>query len=114
MEVINLKEKEEWEDIISDNSRNTELIIFKHSPICHISHSVATALDDWSASLDGKNDLRILKVNVIDSKPLSEKISKDLNIWHQSPQIIWLDKNRNVKHHASHFEITEEKLNKYL
>ena len=52
MEVINLKEKEEWEDIISDNSRNTELIIFKHSPICHISHSVATALDDWSASLE--------------------------------------------------------------
>jgi len=51
---------------------------------------------------------------VILSRTLSGTIEKDLNTIHQSPQIIWLDKDMKVKYHASHYDITEDELNKQL
>ena len=48
------------------------------------------------------------------SRSLSRRIAKDLKIAHESPQIIWLDKEMKVKFHASHYDINEEELNKHL
>lgn len=115
MEIRKLKDKKAWKELINHSSNDHEIIIYKHSPICPLSHSANLVLKGWSKSqVKKKDELKIFKINVILSRTLSETIEKDLNITHQSPQIIWLDKNIKVKHHASHYDITEDELNKQL
>ncbi|GMR25080.1 MAG: bacillithiol system redox-active protein YtxJ [Ignavibacteria bacterium] len=115
MRIRKLKDKKGWEELINIFPNDNEIIIYKHSPICPLSHSVNLILKGWSKSqIQKKNKLKIFKINVILSRTLSGTIEKDLNIIHQSPQIIWLDKNMKVKYHASHYDITEDELNKHL
>ena len=114
MELNKLSDKKEWKELIKNSSNDFDLIIYKHSPICGLSHSVDIILDDWCKEHSDNNDIKILKVDVIFSKSLSRRIAKDLKIVHESPQIIWLDSELKVKFHASHYDITEEELNKHL
>ena len=114
MEVINISDKKDWKELVKDFPNDYELIIYKHSPICGLSHSVNIIFDDWCKEHSDTNKIKILKVDVIFSKSLSRRIAKDLKIVHESPQIIWLDKELKVKFHASHYDINEEELNKHL
>lgn len=114
MEIINLSDKKKWKELIKNSSNNYELIIYKHSPICGLSHTIDIILEDWCKTQSDNNSIKMLKVNVIDSKSVSRRIAKDLKIVHESPQLIWLDKEMKVKFHASHYDIDEEELNKHL
>ena len=114
MEIRKLKDKKEWKELTKNSPNNRELIIYKFSPICPISHSTDMVIDDWYSSHREKGNVDILKVNVIFSKSLSRKIAKDLKVVHESPQVIWLDSEMKVKYHASHYDITAEELNKLL
>ncbi len=114
MEIKKLSDKKEWKELIKNSSNNYEIIIYKHSPICGLSHSIDIVLDDWCKVHSDNNRIKILKVNVVFSKSLSRRIAKDLGIVHESPQVIWLDREMKVKFHASHYDINEEELNKHL
>jgi bacillithiol system protein YtxJ len=114
MELNKLSDKKEWKELIKNSSNDYEIIIYKHSPICGLSHSVDIIIDDWCKSCSDNNQIKILKVDVIYSRSLSRRIAKDLGIVHESPQIIWLDREMKVKFHASHYDINEEELNKHL
>ena len=114
MEFENLSDKKEWKELIENSSNDYELIIYKNSPICGLSHLADNILDDWCKAHSDNNQIKILKVDVIFSKSLSRRIAKDLKIVHESPQIIWLDSEMKVKFHASHYDINEEELNKHL
>ena len=114
MELNKLSDKKEWKELIKNSSNDYEIIIYKHSPICGLSHSIDIVLDDWCKEHSDYNHIKILKVNVVFSKSLSRRIAKDLKIVHESPQIIWLDNELKVKFHASHYDINEEELNKHL
>ena len=56
--------------------------IFKHSTACPVSH---TAYEEVK---NAKTDLEIFLVKVIEQRPLSNKIAEELQIKHQSPQLI--------------------------
>jgi len=114
MELEKLSDKKEWKELIKNSSNDYELIIYKHSPICGLSHLADNILDDWRNVHRDNNYIKILTVDVIYSRALSRRIAKDLKIVHESPQIIWLDKELKVKFHASHYDINEEELNKHL
>lgn len=114
MSVIKeLKSIEEWNNIKTE-SNDSELIIFKYSPYCSISASVERDFDQWVMSLSGEPKLSFIKVNVISERLLSQKIAHDLKILHQSPQLIWLDKNHDIKWTASHYKITIKELSSRL
>ena len=114
MEVINLSDKKVWKELIKNSPNDNEIIIYKHSTICGLSHSVNIIFDNWCEVHSDTNHIKILKVDVIFSKSLSRRIAKDLKVVHESPQIIWLDREMKVKFHASHYDINEEELNKHL
>jgi monothiol bacilliredoxin len=114
MEIRKLKDKKEWKELTKNSPNKHELIIYKFSPICPISHSADLVINDWYNLHKEKENVDILKVNIIFSKSLSRKIAKDLSIVHESPQIIWLDSEMKVKYHGSHDYITAEELNKHL
>ena len=114
MELNKLSDKKEWKELIKNSPNDHEIIIYKHSPICPISHVTEAVIKDWCNVHSDNNHLKILKVNVVFSKSLSRRIAKELGIVHESPQIIWLDRGMKVKFHASHYDINEEELNKHL
>ena len=114
MELNILSDKKEWKELINNSSGDYEIIIYKHSPICGLSQLSNNTINDWCNVHRDNNYIKILKVDVIYSRSLSRRIAKDLKIVHESPQLIWLDKELKVKFHASHYDINEEELNKHL
>ncbi len=50
MEIRKLIDKKEWKELIKNFSRDYEIIIYKHSPVCPLSHSANLDLKDWSKS----------------------------------------------------------------
>jgi bacillithiol system protein YtxJ len=110
-EIINLNSLEQWEDLKKDIK---ELLIFKYSPVCPISSVVDGDLESWVAALPEESKLICARLNVIESKEVSLKVAADLNIKHQSPQLIWLTGGLHVKWHGSHYDITKSKLTAVL
>lgn len=113
MDTLTLTSKEDWESFISSNKTN-EKIIFKFSPICPVSFFVEKKFASWINNLEENVKIDIAKVDVVNSKSLSELIEEQTNVSHESPQVIWLDKNNNVKWNASHYSISKSKLEEQL
>jgi len=111
MEIIKLKNKNDWEEFKSKAAEGNELIIFKFSPVCGVSYYAENIFNDWADKLQDSNKVRLLKVNVISARKLSQQIAEELNVTHESPQIIWLNMDLSVKWNASHYEIKEEEMN---
>ncbi len=79
-----------------------EILIFKYSPICSISRSVEKSFNTF---IDKNKSKIVFKVDVLSERSLSKSIAEKFNIIHESPQLIWLDENHQIKNHASHYEI---------
>jgi bacillithiol system protein YtxJ len=114
VDVVNLSSKKEWKKLFNRSSNDFEIIIYKYSPICNLSNSTDVLVDEWIEANRSRPDFIFIKINVIISESLCKKVEKDLNVIHESPQIIWLDKEKKVKFHASHYNITVEEMNRNL
>ncbi|MCL5029935.1 MAG: bacillithiol system redox-active protein YtxJ [Bacteroidetes bacterium] len=108
--IVKLKNIEQWEGIRNDLLPVEELIIFKYSPVCSISSMVEEDFNLWYSKLPDESKLKFVKVNVIEAKDVSRKIAEDLKLKHESPQLIWLRGNSEIKWAASHFDITVDEL----
>jgi len=101
-----LKSIEEWDQLKKDSLSKSELVILKYSPYCSISAFAEDNFDRWVSSLDDSPELKIRKVNVVSERQVSQQIAKDLKIVHESPQLIWLDREMEVKWNVTHYGIT--------
>lgn len=106
----NIGKLEEWESEKRNAFPSNEIVIFKYSPICSISSSVEEDFDSWYRDLPDAAKLNCIKIDVIDARPLSRHIAEELDVMHQSPQLIWLSGDKKVKWHDSHYSITASKL----
>ena len=113
-EITEIKDVKQWEAIKSNLEASEELVIFKYSPICSISASVEMDFNSWQSGLAEDVKLKFARVNVIKARDASRRIAEDINVLHQSPQVIWLKGNAEVKWSASHFDITKESLGAQL
>ncbi len=104
---------EEWKEIKSDYATE-EIVVFKYSPLCPISASVERDFDNWFSKLPEEQKLSCVKINVVDSRPLSRALAESFKVNHQSPQVIWLTNNLEVKWHASHYDISSRSLSANL
>ena len=107
-----IKSETDWRQLKENLTEDT--LLFKYSPFCGISFSVERKFDKWIDELPEDINLSCAKLNVITSRVLSRAIADELNITHESPQLIWIDKEGCVKWHASHHSITEDELNSNL
>lgn len=114
MEILKLSDKKQWKNLLKTSPNDYDLLIYKFSPICSASSAIDVILDEWIETNRNNPHLKLFKIDVILSKSLSRRIAKDLNIKHESPQLIWLDKEMSVKFHASHYDITKEELDMHL
>lgn len=114
IDIAEIKNKDEWENTKTGSLNKNELIVFKFSPVCTVSFTAGKILETWCSKLDSDNGLKIVQVNVIKSRALSNKIENETSVRHESPQIIWFEKNGNIKWHGSHFMISAKSLSAQL
>ena len=111
-EMIEINTLEEFENHLTNLSNKTA--IFKYSPYCTISFVADNVLKLWFKRLDEETEVKVLKVNVITARQLSNGIAEKYNIRHESPQLIWLNQSGEVQWQGSHHRITDEVLSANL
>lgn len=87
-------------------SNNQYVLIFKHSPYCQTSAIKNNEINNFNFSVP----ISGYRINVIDSKPISQKIAQIWNVLHMSPQVIILKDNKVIEH-CSHYNINFPNLN---
>ncbi|MFD3260227.1 bacillithiol system redox-active protein YtxJ [Paenibacillus lentus] len=104
MDWIEVTTLEEWNEVLQKSSKRGQVLL-KHSTTCPVS---ANALQEYEQYLkDTPNDnLDYVMIKVIESRPVSNKIAEDLNVKHESPQIIYV-KDKSKFWTASHWSVTK-------
>ena len=107
---VTIQSKADLEGLLEKSFIRPQLI-FKHSTRCSISRYV---LSDFIAHYTFSSDeLESHYLDLLNYREISNQIADQLEVTHQSPQIL-LIKNGKVVVHASHECITELQLSIYL
>tara|TARA_B100001758_G_C18144830_1_gene470845 strand:- start:51 stop:380 length:330 start_codon:yes stop_codon:yes gene_type:complete len=107
----------DWVELTSEKQLSNEIleggdhVIFKHSMRCSISVMALNRLERSEFYRSFKGGVWIL--DVLKSRNLSMMIAAELNIRHESPQVIVFS-NKRVIHHASHLAIEPDTINKLM
>ncbi len=108
-----------WE-IISDSSQVDSIIeaskekpqlIYKHSHRCSVCFVARGDLEQSADEIQEHADMHV--VNVVRSRDASNKIASDLDVRHESPQAILIDKGE-VVWHGSHGSINADAILDYF
>ena len=104
MNWINLTNEEQLQQI-KLNSNTKPQVIFKHSTRCSIS-SVAKNRPERSSQT---GDIDFYFLDLIQNRPISNKIAEDFKVYHESPQIL-LIKNGECIYDACHSGIDMQEI----
>ncbi|WP_415327253.1 bacillithiol system redox-active protein YtxJ [Chryseobacterium sp. MMS23-Vi53] len=90
-----------------EKSFENRIAIFKHSTSCFISKTVLRNFEKEIESSNQKADLYYL--DLLAYRPISNKIAEDLDVTHQSPQLIVIENGKAINN-ASHQDISADQL----
>jgi bacillithiol system protein YtxJ len=96
MNWIGLIDDGQLQDVIAQSDKKAQ-VIFKHSTTCSISQMAKARLDRASVP----SDLNFYYLDLLSYRSLSNKISEDFGVEHQSPQILVI-KNGQCIYNESH------------
>ena len=107
-----LTEMKDWELLWDEEGSEDAgaVLLFKRSPSCPTSFAAEDIFRDFVKKLPASKDLRVMMVDVINSRPISQRIARDTGITHESPQAMLLSRGHNIVWHASHMNITSDAL----
>ena len=97
-----LEHDTDWERILA----LPQAVIYKHSPICSLSSFALPEVHRFESS---RPEVPVFMVDVIKQRKLSQRIEGDLDLRHESPQVIVLNEG-SVAWHASHRGVSADKL----
>jgi len=97
-----IESESDLDKAISESSER-KVAIFKHSTRCHISKMVLKNFEREVQQNDG--DVSYYFLDLLEYRPISNRIESDLNVVHQSPQLIVLKDGKAINH-MSHQGIT--------
>lgn len=109
MKWINITESNQIKDLIT-SSEEKAVIIFKHSPRCHISKF---ALRNFEASFTNPTEVDCYLVDVVNNRLQSMEVKETLEVHHESPQLIIVAKG-NAVFNTSHENIDGADTDKLL
>jgi len=97
---------------IKQASQEQPVIIFKHSTSCSTSAMVLDRLErKWRG--DEIGDLPVYFLDLLRYRSISDQISIDFDLHHESPQVLVIE-GGSVTYHDSHFDIDYQVLLAYL
>jgi bacillithiol system protein YtxJ len=97
-------------ELLQIQSQTQPVLIFKHSTRCSISRF---ALKQFENEFDLQDKIAPYFLDLLNHRDISNEISFQFNVQHQSPQILLL-RNRVVVFHTSHENIDATELKKYI
>lgn len=109
MKWINITESSHIKELI-EKSNDKAVIIFKHSPRCHISKF---ALRNFEASFTNPTEVECYLVDVVNDRLYSMEVQEELQVQHESPQLIIASKGQAV-FNTSHESIDGAETDKLL
>lgn len=98
----------DWDAILAE-SKKSPVFIFKHSTECPISAGAAFRTNDWIKNKSTKETPKFYFVKVIERRPVSKKIEKDIAVKHESPQLLLMKNGKNLWN-TSHEKITAKSI----
>lgn len=101
---------QELEQILAESCQR-QIILFKHSTTCPTSSRALREVQNFIQ--ESQEDILVGLIKVIESRSLSNQAAEELEVKHQSPQVL-LVRDREVFWHASHQEVTQTSLIKAL
>jgi bacillithiol system protein YtxJ len=104
----NLNQEKNVEHLLEESKKNI-VFILKHSPRCGISNMV---LNQFKQQIPSDTNAKFYLLNVIQNRDLSSRLAKDLNVVHESPQLIIL-KDEQVINESSHSAINRINLDEF-
>jgi bacillithiol system protein YtxJ len=96
---------------IMDESCQRQIILFKHSTTCPISSRAWREVQNFIK--ESSDEVLVGMIKVIESRSVSNQVTEELGLKHQSPQVLFV-RDRQVLWHASHQEVTQANLKKAL
>lgn len=94
-------------------SQARAVLVFKHSPICPVSHRAEAELEAFLAGLQQPAELTLARIDVIAERALARGLTAALDVRHESPQALWFAGGELVWH-ASHGALTRERFSEQL
>lgn len=103
----NLDSEDQFESIVED-SHTAPQIIFKHSTTCPISSMAKRRLEgNWSLNVNP------YYLDLLSNRSISNAIARQLEVQHESPQVILLHKGKAI-YNESHLDISVSELSERL
>ena len=96
---------------IKEISKNQSVLIFKHSTSCGISRMVIKQFE--SLFNEETKQLKVYYLDLLSYREISSKLAEVFQVVHQSPQLLVI-KNGISVYDASHYEITNVNISKYI
>ena len=114
--IQNITDLNEWQTLWDalKTPDAAQLCVLKRSPTCSISHAAEHAFDRYVAALPENPKLKIVKVDVISARPVSQRIAADTGIRHESPQVLLIAAGQKVLWSATHHDIDSAALKQHL
>ncbi len=104
-----LTSTEQVTDILEE-SKNTPVVIFKHSTSCSISATAKSRLErQWDGA--GLENVKPYYLDLLRYRPVSNEVAEMLHVHHESPQLL-LVQDGVCTYDASHMSIGAEALKK--
>jgi bacillithiol system protein YtxJ len=98
MSWLPIRETQEWKTIL-ENSNDYPQIVFKHSTRCNISALAKSRVEKMFSDKD-----HFYLLDLLQYRNISNTIASDLQITHESPQVLVI-KNGHCVYHESHTAI---------
>lgn len=108
---VKLRTESELTELVNKESFEKPVVLFKHSTRCSISTMALSRLENYWDIEEGS--VIPVYLDLIEYRSVSNKIAADLDVRHQSPQVL-IVKNGACVYHASHSEILAEEIKRNI
>ncbi|WP_435415012.1 bacillithiol system redox-active protein YtxJ [Polaribacter aestuariivivens] len=98
-------------DEIKEQSKTSTVLIFKHSTRCGISSMVIKQFEKLFT--EEHQNLKVYYLDLLNYRNISDEVGYTFQVMHQSPQLIVV-KNGVSVHNASHYDITQTNLTRFV
>jgi bacillithiol system protein YtxJ len=88
-------------------SQERPVFLFKHSTRCPISAWAVREYQSFAKNLDPASPLNCALIRVIEERSLSEQVTRQLGVEHESPQLLLISRGK-VIWHDSHWSLTKD------
>ena len=98
-------------EAIKEESKTQSIFIFKHSTRCGISRMVIKQFEGLFQ--EEHQQLKVYYLDLLNYRNVSDEVGYNFQVMHQSPQLLVI-KNSVSVHNASHYEIIQTNLSRFI